>query len=176
MLKALANARLILPSLLTSRDGWNTKLINYQTPTVERLWRNMPGYRLYLHRIHTFEGGTAFMHPHLWPCGIYLEDGVQEMLTGKIIDGKIVQSGFVQLLTASHQYAMTDPDDTHSVRPVGGPSLSIMVTGPLYPNLGAKSTGAHPDLPEVLAENLFETFQARYPLLETRHPIERIEY
>lgn len=129
MLRALRHAETNLADYLSDVDGWKSLYIDYEPPTVLRLWRTIDGggHRLYLHRILPCE--TALFHPHPWPSAVKVLEGAYEMNVGfgAGIDPPNVASTLI--LRPGSAYEMIDPDSWHSVRPLQRPSISIMVTG-----------------------------------------------
>jgi hypothetical protein len=128
LLKVLDHIESRLPKLLESDDEWQTLDVNYEPPRVERLWMQYDAdYRLYLHRIHPCE--KALFHPHPWPSAIKIVSGVYEMAVGYGIGKKDPPEAARLRLTSGASYEMVDQNGWHYVRPIGGPSLSVMVTG-----------------------------------------------
>lgn len=141
MLDVLNRAEAALSKLLDDVGGWNTLDVDYEPPRVERVWRSFEPeglYRLYLHRIHPCE--KALFHPHPWPSAVRILSGTYEMgvgfrETGMMPPGQSPTPPPVAakiLLTAGASYEMVDRSGWHWVRPIGGPSLSLMVTGPKW--------------------------------------------
>jgi hypothetical protein len=131
----------------SSFDSWRTLDVNYEPPRVERLWREFEDGRLYLHRIHPCE--KALYHPHPWPSAIKILSGSYMMALGYgkmqmgygrmqdvLRDGDSFQvpppCAATLVLTKGSTYEMIRPNGWHSVRPLGGTSYSIMVTGPKW--------------------------------------------
>jgi len=125
-------------NLLDDPDGWNSLDVDYEPPRVERLWRPFQGdYRLYLHRIYPCE--KALFHPHPWPSAVKIMTGSYEMGVGyrepnKLLVGEDDGSepppvATTIILTKGSTYEMINPHGWHWVRPLGGTSYSIMVTG-----------------------------------------------
>ncbi len=82
MLDVLFHVEKALPQLLQDESAWNSVLVDYHPPTVERLWTAWQGYRVYLHRIHPCEHEQALFHPHPWPSAMRVLDGEYEMAVG----------------------------------------------------------------------------------------------
>ena len=180
MLDVLDQVLAELPALL--RDGgWQSKLIDYHPPKVERVWRQHGDYRILLHRIHPCEApkvgdpradrhwvvprqeGKALWHPHNWPAAMLVVSGLYEMGIGEGPDGSTARIAGVVRLTAGSRYEMTNPWAWHYVRPIGRPSMSVMVTGPLYEGgLDAPSTNDYPfpELSDHAVEVMLELFAA----------------
>ncbi len=128
MLEHLAEVESELPALL--RDGgWRSLDIDYHPPRVERLYRPWRDLRLNLHRIWPCEADAALFHPHPWPSAMKVLSGTYRMAVGYGAGTTAPPVMATMLLGPGSCYAMTDPDAWHDVRPIGGPSLSVMLTG-----------------------------------------------
>ena len=78
----------MLLDLLVQPDKWNTMLINYHLPLVERCWIQLGNYRLNLHFIHKCETKDALYHNHRWPSAMHVLYGKYEMgLANKYLPG-----------------------------------------------------------------------------------------
>lgn len=118
---------------------WNTLDVDYFPPRVERLWMQKGDNRYYLHFIHPTDKPCLF-HKHRWPSAIHMLKGAYEM--GIAYSEKEVTSEEAYLLpnaaklilNEGSSYEMTESHGLHYVRPIGGPSFSVMVTGKPYPD------------------------------------------
>lgn len=159
MLDLLHKAIDELPSLLGSPEGWESVDVTYHPPRVERLWRQWGKNRIFLHRIYPCHKEYALWHPHPWPSAVRVVTGRYEHRTGEA-GGWRVKS----VLVAGCEYEMRC-DAWHSVRPLHGPSDSVMVTGqPFIPKVEMplpppKKQG--PLSPERFNE-LFDTWSVRF--------------
>lgn len=172
MLQRLHEIEALLPSLLLDVGGWKTKLIDYHPPKVERLYRDLDGDRILLHRIHPCEPGEALFHPHPWPSAIAIVEGGYEMGVGQGQEAPRKAAATLVLAPGS-RYEMTDPLGWHWVRPLDRPSLSVMVTGPVWPAevaLEAPRTGNYPfpPLSEEARDDLLAAFRRHYPVTPSR--------
>lgn len=147
--------------LVDPATEWHSLKVRYETPHVDRVWTALPdGSRLNLHRIYPCE--EPLLHPHPWPSAVVVVDGSYQMemgYQGVLVDHSV---GTV-LLTVGSAYEMLNPDGLHSVRPVGGPSLSIMLTGKPWPSSGRTHPGKgiqHDNLAPKDMQDLFERFTA----------------
>lgn len=122
---------------LIHTEKWNTLYIDYENPTVERLWIPYKDFRVSLHKIHPCE--KPLVHPHPWPQAIRVLSGHYEMGVGFAdhdrwedpptnlvkmrVDTSVLSSeGFV--------YEMLDRNGWHYVKPLGTEFVySLMVTG-----------------------------------------------
>ncbi len=163
MLDVLALAEEALPGLLLDEGIWQSLLVDYHPPTVDRLWTRWRDYRVFLHRIHPCERGEALFHPHPWPSAMRVLDGEYEMAVG--FGAGMQEPPFAARMVArgDFRYEMTHPDAWHYVRPIGRPTLSVMVTGKPWERESHKSTKSLMPLDaEVIAE-LLRQFRTRYP-------------
>jgi hypothetical protein len=163
MLDVLAMAEAALPALLLDGGIWQSLHVDYHPPTVDRLWTRWGEYRLFLHRIHPCAPGEALFHPHPWPSAMRVLDGEYEMAVG--FGQGMAEPPFAARMVArgDFRYEMTHPDAWHYVRPIGGPTLSIMVTGKPWERESHRATKPLSALaPGVVAE-LLGLFRAHYP-------------
>jgi hypothetical protein len=169
MLDVLDRLEAALPALFADEAGWNSLDINYHPPRVERLWRNWgDGYRVSLHRIHPCAIADALFHPHPWPSAMRVLDGTYEMTVGYGV-GAIAPPIAARLITTGDlRYEMIDIDAWHSVRPIGKPAMTVMVTGKPWQRDAA---GAEPDGPlSPLAEENCADMLAWYRAFYAKHP------
>lgn len=138
MIPVLREIESLLPSLLNDDTPWQSLDVTYETPRVERVWRdvilNKGSVRVCLHRIHPCE--KAFIHPHPWPSAMRVVSGTYEMEIGArhpINWGDYDRVATITL-TRGSLYEMTDVLTMHSVRPIGGVAHTLMVMGPKYKN------------------------------------------
>lgn len=165
MLERLAEVEVQLPALLSDPAGWRSLDIDYHPPRVQRLYRPWCGLRLSLHRIWPCEPDAALFHPHPWPSAMKVVRGTYRMAMGYGSGTTPPPVMATMLLRAGSCYAMTDPDIWHDVRPLGGPSLSVMLTGtpwqrpaPVIPSQPLRPMPAA-DIAGLLAE-----FREAFPL------------
>lgn len=133
--------------LLAQPHVWNTLEVLYETPRVERLWMQWDENRLYVHRIHPCN--KPFFHPHPWPSAIYVVSGRYRMRIGSgKPDGAPPTLAATLLVNDGSAYEMVDPEGWHSVEPVGGPSVSFMLTGKPWAKspVSAEQRAANPPL------------------------------
>jgi hypothetical protein len=130
MLELLDLALAELPALLASTDGWTGMRIDYHPPFVDRVWRPWRDCRLSIHRIHPCVPADALFHPHPWPSAMRILAGRYLMQLGNgagLVPPPIAAR---VIATAGTSYEMTDRDAWHSVCPLDGPALTIMLSGP----------------------------------------------
>jgi hypothetical protein len=163
MLDVLAQLEEALPALLRDAGIWRSLYVDYHPPTVDRLWTPWRAYRAFLHRIHPCEPGQALFHPHPWPSAMRVLDGAYEMAVGFGPGAAAPPVAALLVARGDFRYEMTHPDAWHYVRPLGTPTLSVMVTGQPWDRPAPKSAKAlQPLRPEQAAE-LLGLFRARYP-------------
>jgi hypothetical protein len=175
MLDVLERLEAELPALLADEAGWNSLDIDYHPPRVERLWRSWgDDYRVSLHRIHPCTAEQALFHPHPWPSAMRVCDGVYEMAIGYGAGSTPPPIAAHVIAAGDLRYEMTDVDAWHYVRPIGGPAMTVMVTGRPWQRDAA---GAEPDAPlsPLAAERraeLLAWFRAFYirPQATTKRP------
>jgi hypothetical protein len=170
MIKKLIEIEALLPALLEDPLGWQSLLIDYETPHVWRLWRQFDtDTRLFLHKI--FPCDVALLHPHPWPSA------VRVFTPGSVIYETAVGRGVPEatapptpatfMLKDGSAYEMVDPFGWHYVRPIGGPIYSVMVTGKPYtgvlkqPRFGQGQK--HGALNAFQISGLLTHFGLRYP-------------
>jgi len=146
MLQVLDEALKALPALLSDPETpWVGLAVRYEKPYVDRLWVQWGEYRLNLHRI--FPCDVPLYHPHPWPSAVEIFDGRYEMGLGADHPETALISTVV--LGPGSRYEMANPRGWHYVKPLGGPSMSVMVTGKPWPNEGVSAPGkglVHPNL------------------------------
>jgi hypothetical protein len=117
-----------------------------------------------LHRIHPCERHEALFHPHPWPSAMRVLEGEYEMAIGFGPGMTAPPVAALMITGGDFRYEMTHPDSWHYVRPLGRPTLSLMVTGKPWERESHRSTQPlQPLRPEQVAE-LLQLFRARYPL------------
>lgn len=162
MLHVLGRAEAAVPALLEAdADSWHTLDVDYEPPRVERLWRDFEkDYRIYLHRIHPCD--KALFHPHPWASAIKVLSGKYVMGVGYTLDNVPPTEAATIVLAAGSYYEMIDPDGWHYVRPIGGPSLSIMVTGPKWDRWSPKADHKLGPLTDIAKRVLLDDFSRIY--------------
>ncbi len=162
MLEHLFQIEQQLPRLIREREHWHSVFVDYHTPFVERLWRLVGDYRLYLHRIHPCPSGAALFHPHPWPSAMRIVSGTYEMGVGYGSGMTPPPCAATLLLPAGTSYEMTDPDGWHYVRPLDVPSLSLMITRKPWHRPSPRSTTQLAPLSPAVQEELFAQFLQSY--------------
>ena len=139
MIDKLKRAEYALPELLQNSDIWQTLDVDYFPPRVERLWTQYDeNHRLFIHVIHPTTEPCLF-HKHRWPAAFKMIEGEYEM--GIAYSEKEITSDEAYklptissfILSSGSYYEMINTHTLHYVRPLEEPSISLMLTGPFYP-------------------------------------------
>jgi len=121
----------VLPALLKGTTEWNTMAVRYETPHVDRCWVQWGEYRINLHKIYPCE--SPLFHPHPWPSAVEVYSGHYEMAIGHQhwfpFARKTPEAAATVVLAAGSKYEMLNPKGWHYVKPLGDPSMSVMITG-----------------------------------------------
>jgi hypothetical protein len=163
MLDILAAVEHVLPQLLQDESSWRSLYVDYHPPVVERLWILWREYRVSLHRIHPCEREQALFHPHPWPSAMRVLEGDYEMAVGFGAGVETPPVAALMIAQGDFRYEMTHPDSWHYVRPLGRPSLSVMVTGKPWAREAPRSSKPLQPLRAAQVAELFRLFRARYP-------------
>jgi hypothetical protein len=163
MLDVLYAVESELPALLEERGAWKSLYVDYHPPTVERLWMDWREFRVSLHRIHPCRPGEALFHPHPWPSAMRILSGEYEMAVGYGKGDTLPPVAALMIAAGDFRYEMTDPDAWHYVRPIGGPTMSLMVTGKPWERWSPKSDRTLHPLGEAQCDELLRFFRAWYP-------------
>jgi len=141
---------------------WQSVYVDYHPPFVERLWRQYGDNRIYLHRIHPCRPEEALFHPHPWPSAMRVCDGSYEMAVGYSSETEAPPVVAKETLVGGFAYEMTDENAWHSVRPLGRPSMSLMVTGKPWSRSSPKSGKSLLPFTEKQSKRLFAFFREYY--------------
>lgn len=129
-LKQIENKMLL--KLLSKPEIWNTLLIDYCKPVVERVWTQLGKYRLFLHFIHECKAEEVLFHTHRWPSSVHILNGSYEMGLG-YNPGDVPPPKMATILFDNGgYYDMTHIDGWHYVRPIGGVCATTMLTGSVW--------------------------------------------
>ncbi|MCL5996822.1 MAG: hypothetical protein M1546_12315 [Chloroflexi bacterium] len=163
MLDVLYTVEKELPILLQDEGAWKSLYVDYHPPIVERLWLGWREYRVNLHRIHPCGPGEALFHPHPWPSAMRVLVGEYEMAVGYGQGDTPPPIAVLMIASTEFCYEMTEPDAWHYVRPIGGPTLSLMVTGKPWERWSPRSEKPLHPLSAEQRDLIFRFFRARYP-------------
>lgn len=162
MLKLLHEAENFLPEWLSDESSWQTVLVNYHPPVVERVWRQWGENRVYLHRIFPCKREEALFHPHPWPSAMMILSGTYEMAFG-FGSGLVLPPVATMInLSAGDTYEMVHPDSWHYVRPLGSPAMSLMVTGKPWHRPFSPTGRALVALTMEQAKLIFDFFRSQF--------------
>lgn len=163
MIQKLFRVEEMLPGLLRQAGLWHSLDIDYEPPRVERVWAQVNDLRVSLHRIHPCE--VPLFHPHPWPSAMRVVTGSYEMAVGCGPGDDPPGEAMTILIGPGTVYEMPNPDAWHYVMPLGGPAMSLMVTGRPWgrpgPNPG-RQLGA---LTGQAAAEILTAFRHYYPVL-----------
>jgi hypothetical protein len=126
MLSILERVLNELPDLMAQKESWQSLNVNYETPNVQRIWRQHGDIRINLHRIMPSKE-KPFFHPHPWPCSVAILKGAYKMGLGygnkkpKIISTCVLSQG--------SKYEMVSKHAWHYIDPINEPVYSIMISG-----------------------------------------------
>lgn len=128
-----------LLELLSNGSNWNTLFIDYYPPVVERLWLQYDNnHRLFVHKIYPTREPCLY-HKHKWEAAFKLIKGSYEM--GVTYSEKEISSEEAYnlkdisrfILSAGSYYEMLNTHTLHYVKPLDSYSISLMLTGNMYP-------------------------------------------
>jgi len=127
----LRQGLLELPHLLKDISRWSSKLVDYETPVVERIWTEYKNCRLALHKIHPCS--TPLKHVHPWPAAVKVLSGKYEMEMGLVHPGEYGQWDYSLIgsfiMGTGSEYDLLAKGAWHSVNPIDTHSISLMVMG-----------------------------------------------
>lgn len=162
MILKLKEAESKLLQLLEQSNIWNTLDVDYFPPRVERLWTQIDTeHRLFIHIIHPTTEPCLF-HKHRWPAAFKMIKGQYEM--GIAYSEKEISSDEAYnlpeiskvILTEGSYYEMINTHSLHYVKPLGEPSISLMITGPLYPEASIRKEVLNKELNQLSDERKLE--------------------
>lgn len=139
MIEKLKEAEIKLPYLLKNIDNWSSLDVDYFPPRVERLWMQYDeSHRLFIHIIHPTTENCLF-HKHKWPAAFKMIQGQYEVgisySEDEISSDNAYNIPIISkfILSAGSYYEMTNTHTLHYVKPIDKYSVSLMITGNLYP-------------------------------------------
>lgn len=162
MINKLKESESNLIEILTKPHIWNTLDVDYFPPRVERLWTQIDTeHRLFIHIIHPTTEPCLF-HKHRWPAAFKMIKGQYEM--GIAYSEKEISSDDAYnlpeiskfILTEGSYYEMINTHTLHYVKPLGEPSISLMITGPLYPEATIRKEVLNKELNQLSDERKLE--------------------
>lgn len=162
----------ILLDLLNKPEIWNSLMIDYHPPIVERLWTQIGNYRILLHFIHKCEAKDALFHPHPWSSAVHVLTGQYEMGIGfgKGLENP-VKIGTIFIENGSTYYDLTHIDSWHYVRPVKDVCATVMLIGPKWDREEIKSEEPLKPMDEFRKSIILEWFKNFYSQKVKTHKI-----
>jgi hypothetical protein len=91
-------------------------------------------------------------------------DGEYEMAVGFGAGIETPPVAALMIARGDFRYEMTHPDGWHYVRPMGGPTLSLMVTGKPWAREAPRSTKPLRPLLAEQVKDLLRSFRSRFPV------------
>ena len=130
----------LMLELLSQPDIWQSLMIDYHPPIVERLWTQINKHRISLHFIHTCKKEDALFHPHAWPSAMHVIEGGYEMGLG-FGEGEEEPEKIATILVphGNMYYDMTHIDGWHYVRPINSVCSTVMLSGEPWGRKAPKS-------------------------------------
>lgn len=130
----------LMLELLSQPDIWQSLMIDYHPPVVERLWTQINKHRISLHFIHTCEKEDALFHPHAWPSAMHIIEGAYEMGLG-FGEGNEVPEKMCTIFVphGNMYYDMTHINSWHYVRPIKSVCSTVMLSGEPWEREAPKS-------------------------------------
>jgi hypothetical protein len=164
MIPILEQVEKELPALLLHEPDWHTLLVDDEQPSVERVWLQYGQGRIYLHVIHPCAAGEPLCHPHPWPSIVRILAGYYETAYGHgPADGPPPPMAQKKVLGAGDWYEMVNPEAWHYVRPLGGPAVSLMVTGKPWKSGGHRKGRDLRPLDGDRRREIIDIFRSHYP-------------
>jgi len=128
-----------LRKLLSNLSLWQTLDVDYYPPRVERLWLQYDdNHRLFIHKIHHTDAPCLY-HKHRWEAAFKILKGEYEMgityCENEISSEEAYKLKDISrfIIAKGSYYEMRNTHTLHYVKPLGDYSISLMLTGNLYP-------------------------------------------
>jgi hypothetical protein len=128
MFKILKEVVNRLPSIMSSGD-WDSQFIDYDNPTLHRMFRKYKDYTINLHKFIPTNAPIVY-HPHPWPAAFIISAGSYEMYFG-YGRWKVTEPIGPVVLRKGSYYQMTNIKEWHSVRPLEK-TYTLVVEGSNY--------------------------------------------
>lgn len=166
--KILEEALEDLRKLTTVPGIWKSKLVDYESPLVERVWTEYRDCRLSLHRIHPCKQPLKHVHP--WPSIVRVLSGSYNMEVGRVNSNGAGGWNYdllgTFLMTAGSEYNLVAEDAWHTVNPIYSPSISLMLMGkPWEPHPSMKDQPKPGELKPLHEESVLDILkEVRYVL------------
>ena len=160
--KTLEEVEKELPTLLSNNEEWHSLDVDYDSPRVERVWRQHGDFRICLHRIHKTPTETLF-HNHPWPSVMRILEGSYEMGIGYSSNGELPVIAATTILSEGSSYEMLDPNSWHYVKPLSDVTYSIMISGKPWVVAPPSISQNLKQLNEESKKEILDFFREKYP-------------
>lgn len=161
-LKLLKDIESKMPSLLEDSEGWISLDVDYDSPRVERVWRQYEDLRICLHRIHKPTHEPLF-HSHPWPSSMRILQGSYEMGIGYSYNGERPKVAVTTILSEGSSYEMVDPNSWHYVKPLSDVTYSIMISGKPWVVAPPSISQNLKPLTQEAKKEILDFFKTKYP-------------
>ena len=110
-------------------NEWESLVINRRKPHTYRVFRNIDGYRVCLHRFEPCDDNEAFPHPHPWPGAFLLLEGEYVHTVGGSVDLKSEPEYFLREIVRPYStYEIINKQTWHRVQPIKT-TYTVMING-----------------------------------------------
>jgi len=100
-------------------DTWDSLAINRRKPHTNRIFQEIEGFRVCLHRFEACEENEAFPHPHPWPGAFLLLEGEYIHTVGGSADLKSRPEYFIREIIRPYSiYEIINTKTWHKVQPL----------------------------------------------------------
>ena len=164
MLDVLAQLEQALPAMLMDESIWQSLYVDYHPPIVERLWTRWREYRASCTESILASASRLCSTLILGPPLCASSTG-NTRWQSVLVQGCLSRPSPLSWFRGDFRYEMTHPDSWHYVRPLGAPTLSLMVTGKPWDRESHKSGKPLQPLRTEQVAELLRLFRARYPLV-----------
>jgi len=114
---------------LVRPDTWESLVINRRKPHTYRIFQQIGGFRVCLHRFEACEEDEAFPHPHPWPGAFLLLEGEYIHTVGGSADLKSKPEYFIREIVRPYSmYEIINPQTWHKVQPLQT-TYTVMLNG-----------------------------------------------
>lgn len=168
MLNKLKLIESTLHDRLHEPDLWESMVIDYEKPHVDRVWMKVLEGRLFLHKIHPCTAQEAFYHPHPWPSAVHIlptdngsvyRMGIWRANKGEAIDydseefvNKTIDTCTLEM-KGDVYYQMIDTHGLHWVQPINAPVYTLMYTDKPWPKDQRCAPKVEPKAPQAPMNN-----------------------
>jgi len=123
----------VIRELMEDINNWDSILVDYHPPFVERIHCKVGKYRISLHYIHACEISEALLHPHPWKSAFIVLDGLYRTGIGYSNTEEVpnIMSESVCRGNGEFLYDMSDPNLWHYVAPIT-PVMTVMINDEVF--------------------------------------------